>query len=111
MNRCNYALHLEGTNTVMDQSDRCCRFHYDCYRTMSSNCNRSSEYDFVLRKESISCMDEYETCEHSICLCDKLMAECFKRYSDTVNAQRFANLTYEQCLRKLTVWTHNKEYN
>ncbi len=86
---------------MMDQMDRCCRFHYDCYKTVSSNCNKTSEYDFILRKESISCMDRYETCEHSICLCDKLMAECLKRYSNTVNTQQFANLTHEQCLRKL----------
>jgi hypothetical protein len=100
--RCN-ALNQQGDYTrITDDSDRCCRVHSDCYRGVATNCEPAilNNYDFIFHKGTVSCLDRDGTCEYSVCLCDKQMAECLKKYHVKYDEQRFGNLTKTECQRK-----------
>ncbi|UJR17355.1 hypothetical protein I4U23_004250 [Adineta vaga] len=85
----------------MDETDRCCRQHYDCYKSSSSLCNNVTvDYDFMIPKDLMTCTDNDGTCEYSICLCDKLIAQCLKLHQSTYQGQEFQNLTWKQCQNK-----------
>jgi hypothetical protein len=97
--RCNALVsHLNDKNEIMDDSDRCCRQHSDCYTVAAAaHCEPAQiTYYSVLYRDKVSCMDVDNTCEHRICGCDKLMAECLKGHQETFN-EKFKNLTKDQC--------------
>jgi secretory phospholipase A2 len=82
----------------LDESDRCCRLHHDCLAAVSTNCTPSTtEYDSIFRKGKISCVDSENSCEYSICQCDKLMAECLQNFLNTFNGSQFQNVAKERC--------------
>jgi secretory phospholipase A2 len=101
--RCNALLnHLNDKNEIMDNSDRCCRQHSDCYQaTIVANCQPAQvTYYSVLYREKVSCMDVDNTCEHQICECDKLLAECLNRHLNTYS-ESLQNLTKNKCQSEL----------
>ena len=81
----------------MDQTDRCCRLYHDC-SAVSSECDpETTDYEASLWKSSVKCIDQEGTCKHSVCQCDKQMAECLKKFMNTFQGHQMQNLTTGQC--------------
>lgn len=76
----------ERTDPV-DGIDRCCKNHDNCYGTVDKSvCNWSwlgalfISYSWGDLTGAIECFDT-DRCRYSVCLCDKLAAECFAKNS------------------------------
>ncbi|TNN65065.1 Phospholipase A2 [Liparis tanakae] len=76
-----------GSGTPVDQLDRCCQVHDDCYGQAieHSDCrpildNPYTElYDYSCdyKKKTVTCGPYNNECEMFICECDRKAAECF----------------------------------
>eukprot|EP00057_Strongylocentrotus_purpuratus_P002338 XP_003724325.2 PREDICTED: phospholipase A2-like [Strongylocentrotus purpuratus] len=94
-----------GQGVPLDDTDRCCQTHDDCYSVVqNSDMCRSTDQAYVISynynalqcgtySARIVCSDassydadyEYTDCAMAMCACDKAGAECFQRYRPTYN--------------------------
>ncbi|KAF1388960.1 hypothetical protein PFLUV_G00068340 [Perca fluviatilis] len=95
---------LGGSGTPVDELDRCCQIHDQCYsdamqldecwpifdnpytELYSHRCDKASK--------SVTCLDDNNPCERFICECDRKAAMCFAKADYN---ERNANLPSERC--------------
>ncbi|XP_072310973.1 phospholipase A2-like [Eucyclogobius newberryi] len=78
-----------GSGTPVDELDRCCQVHDQCYTDAMQHpeCwpvfdNPYTEfyaYSCNEEQKKVSCLSNNDECEMFICDCDRLAAECFAR--------------------------------
>ncbi|XP_063050796.1 phospholipase A2, minor isoenzyme-like [Engraulis encrasicolus] len=78
---------LGGGGEAVDQLDRCCLVHDNCYGLAQNHsaCDSildspyTNIYDFTCNEASrtISCLSSNDECDLFICECDRVAAECF----------------------------------
>lgn len=78
---------LGGSGTAVDQLDRCCEVHDNCYGLAQNHsaCQSALDspytniYDFNCNETSktITCLSSQDECDLFICECDRVAAECF----------------------------------
>ncbi|XP_041957401.1 phospholipase A2, minor isoenzyme-like [Alosa sapidissima] len=78
---------LGGGGTPVDDLDRCCVVHDDCYGLAQNHsaCQSTLDspytnfYDFTCNETSktVSCLSSNDECDMFICDCDRVAAECF----------------------------------
>ncbi|XP_011671613.1 phospholipase A2 AP-PLA2-I [Strongylocentrotus purpuratus] len=94
-----------GQGVPLDDTDRCCQTHDDCYSVVqNSDMCRSSNQAYTITynynalqcgtyRAQIVCSDassydadyKYTDCAMAMCACDKAGSECFQRYRPTYN--------------------------
>ncbi|XP_074656911.1 acidic phospholipase A2-like [Tubulanus polymorphus] len=92
-----------GSGRVLDQIDRCCKVHDDCYGRIGKNeCKSKSFFDFLstsvyvnkyawkMQNGAIVCESSNSKCDMVLCECDKAAAECFKKNLRFYNPARKA---------------------
>ncbi|XP_044125218.1 phospholipase A2, minor isoenzyme-like [Bufo gargarizans] len=78
-----------GSGNPVDELDRCCQVHDDCYSQYKSikNCdvifdNPYTEfYSYTCTDNAVTCNSSNNPCEMHICECDKNAAFCFSKAS------------------------------
>ncbi|KAG7499316.1 phospholipase A2-like [Solea senegalensis] len=92
-----------GQGTPVDDMDRCCQEHDNCYentRSMVDGChpifdNPYTElYSFCCKRNVITCGCGNDNCEATLCECDKKAAECFAR---TPIIEKYKDMSRENC--------------
>ncbi|XP_031553799.1 basic phospholipase A2 pseudexin A chain-like [Actinia tenebrosa] len=74
-----------GSGIPVDDLDRCCQVHDECYGDWKECRPKSNLYDYKLSGEhpqcNITCSHNPKNteCERAVCICDKLAAECFAK--------------------------------
>uniref|UniRef100_R4G2Z5 PLA2-Hop-6 n=1 Tax=Hoplocephalus bungaroides TaxID=83403 RepID=R4G2Z5_9SAUR len=70
-----------GSGTPVDELDRCCKTHEDCYTNIgTSKCNPKSQiYTWQCGSDGPHCDDSKTGCERSVCECDAAAAKCFAK--------------------------------
>nr|BAJ07178.1 phospholipase A2 enzyme [Pseudechis rossignolii] len=76
-----------GRGTPVDELDRCCKAHDDCYGeaeklpacnyVMSGPCYNTYSYDCV--EHQLTCKGDNDECKAFICNCDRAAAKCFAK--------------------------------
>ncbi|KAM3919887.1 phospholipase A2, minor isoenzyme-like [Leptodactylus fuscus] len=92
---------LGGSGTPMDELDKCCQIHDDCYGQYKSiqNCdvifdNPYTEfYSYTCTDNTVTCSSKNNPCETHICECDRNAAICFSKASYN---EQFKNLNKDQ---------------
>ncbi|KXJ26393.1 acidic phospholipase A2 DE-II [Exaiptasia diaphana] len=82
-NFCGYG----GGGTPVDDIDRCCQEHDNCYGrnedcayySLSYDSGYIKQYRTATQKCVLKC-DDTEKCKFNICECDRIAAECFAKY-------------------------------
>ncbi|XP_005933341.1 phospholipase A2 [Haplochromis burtoni] len=95
---------LGGSGTPVDELDRCCQVHDQCYsdamqhddcwaildnpytEIYSYNCDKASK--------TITCLDDNDPCEKFICECDRNAALCF---SEAGYSEENADIPSDRC--------------
>nr|3P2P_A Chain A, Phospholipase A2 [Sus scrofa]3P2P_B Chain B, Phospholipase A2 [Sus scrofa] len=73
---------LGGSGTPVDELDRCCETHDNCYRDAKnlSGCYPYTEsYSYSCSNTEITCNSKNNACEAFICNCDRNAAICFSK--------------------------------
>ncbi|KAK7933929.1 hypothetical protein WMY93_004825 [Mugilogobius chulae] len=80
---------LGGSGEPVDELDRCCQVHDQCYTDAMQHpdCwpildNPYTElYHYSCNEDTktVTCLDKNDPCEHFICECDRKAAECFAK--------------------------------
>lgn len=75
---------------VMDNTDRCCQLHDQCYERISGGffgCSpKLVTYDWKeLSGNRIQCTDRQDTCDWKACECDRIAVECYSQHRSTFN--------------------------
>nr|Q9PUH9.1 RecName: Full=Acidic phospholipase A2 S9-53F; Short=svPLA2; AltName: Full=ASPLA5; AltName: Full=Phosphatidylcholine 2-acylhydrolase; Flags: Precursor [Austrelaps superbus]AAD56554.1 phospholipase A2 [Austrelaps superbus] len=76
-----------GSGTPVDELDRCCKVHDDCYgeAEKSQNCAPYwTWYTWKCGSDGPQCDDSETGCQRSVCECDAIAAKCFAKapYND-----------------------------
>ncbi|CAF3452700.1 unnamed protein product [Rotaria socialis] len=76
---------------VLDNTDRCCQLHDQCYDRISGGffgCSpKLVTYDWKeLSNGGIQCTDKANTCDRNACECDRAAVECYEQYRQSYNA-------------------------
>uniref|UniRef100_A0A665TLC0 Phospholipase A2 n=1 Tax=Echeneis naucrates TaxID=173247 RepID=A0A665TLC0_ECHNA len=74
-----------GGGTPLDEVDRCCKVHDECYEASrkTPGCTSLSDlpyviaYDFTCSDEQVTCSATNDKCEAAVCECDQVAAHCF----------------------------------
>ncbi|XP_078581358.1 acidic phospholipase A2 1-like [Branchiostoma floridae x Branchiostoma japonicum] len=61
----------------VDDVDRCCERHDQCYRDTSCGEDWTSSYLYFCWWGTVSCWNSEGTCERQLCECDRELVECF----------------------------------
>ncbi|KGL74612.1 Phospholipase A2, partial [Tinamus guttatus] len=72
---------LGGSGTPVDELDRCCQAHDQCYseaRFLLDN-PHTNMYSYSCSGEEITCSSTNNNCEMFICNCDRTAAMCFAK--------------------------------
>ncbi|XP_074657046.1 acidic phospholipase A2-like [Tubulanus polymorphus] len=98
-----------GSGRVLDQIDRCCKVHDDCYGRISNNeCKSKSFWDILftsvylnryawkMQNGAIICESTNNRCDMVLCQCDKTAAECFKKNLRFYNPARKSSSHLDQ---------------
>ncbi|CAJ0965862.1 unnamed protein product, partial [Ranitomeya imitator] len=80
---------LGGSGAPVDELDKCCQIHDDCYSQYKSiqNCNiifdnpYTEFYAYSCTDNTVTCKSSNNPCEMHICECDKQAALCFSKAS------------------------------
>ncbi|NXK45466.1 PA21B Phospholipase, partial [Chauna torquata] len=78
---------LGGSGTPVDELDRCCQAHDNCYSESEklSSCGflvdnpYTNTYKFSCSDQKITCSNTNNECEMFICNCDRTVAMCFAK--------------------------------
>ncbi|XP_071973845.1 phospholipase A2, minor isoenzyme-like isoform X1 [Engystomops pustulosus] len=78
-----------GSGTPVDELDKCCQIHDECYGQYKSikNCNiifdnpYTEFYSYSCNDNTVTCNSNNNACEMHICECDKQAALCFSQAS------------------------------
>ncbi|XP_068846430.1 phospholipase A2 [Capricornis sumatraensis] len=83
---------LGGSGTPVDDLDRCCQTHDNCYKQAKKldSCKvlvdnpYTNSYSYSCSNKQITCSSENNACEAFICNCDRNAAICFSEvpYND-----------------------------
>nr|XP_060644431.1 phospholipase A2, minor isoenzyme-like [Anolis sagrei ordinatus] len=76
-----------GSGTPVDDLDRCCQIHDDCYGAASDipNCytwlhNPYIEmYSYTCSETNVTCASDNDVCKMHVCQCDRAAAMCFAK--------------------------------
>nr|P14419.1 RecName: Full=Phospholipase A2; AltName: Full=Group IB phospholipase A2; AltName: Full=Phosphatidylcholine 2-acylhydrolase 1B [Ovis aries]prf//1404433A phospholipase A2 [Ovis aries] len=76
---------LGGSGTPVDDLDRCCQTHDNCYKQAKKldSCKvlvdnpYTNSYSYSCSNKQITCSSENNACEAFICNCDRNAAICF----------------------------------
>ncbi|XP_052082273.1 basic phospholipase A2-like [Mytilus californianus] len=68
-----------GHGEPMDNLDRCCKAHDDCYVKLEQKHYYVNWYNYQLKTKTIECDDALETDDRKLCECDKILLECVLR--------------------------------
>nr|ABK63568.1 PLA2-6 precursor [Demansia vestigiata] len=71
-----------GSGTPVDDLDRCCQVHDDCYGEAQKlpECNPYKNfYSYECAEGQLTCKDDNDECKALICKCDRLAAICFAK--------------------------------
>uniref|UniRef100_T1J463 Phospholipase A2-like central domain-containing protein n=1 Tax=Strigamia maritima TaxID=126957 RepID=T1J463_STRMM len=79
---------LGGSGTPVDDVDKCCEIHDNCYDELNGNeCKGMMQlrayfvlYEWNWVDNTIICTQTTDNCSKELCACDKKAAECFARY-------------------------------
>ncbi|KAM9322895.1 phospholipase A2-like [Pholidichthys leucotaenia] len=95
---------LGGSGTPVDDVDRCCQVHDQCYRDAMQHpeCWPIVDHPFIEfydyscdeQNKKITCLSRNDECEMFICECDRKSAECFA--ASTYNPEH-DNLPSDRC--------------
>ncbi|XP_063409976.1 basic phospholipase A2-like [Mytilus trossulus] len=66
-----------GYGEPMDNLDRCCKAHDDCYAGLEQQNYYSNKYDYQFKRTTIECNGAYQ--HKKLCECDKILLECVLR--------------------------------
>nr|ACY68712.1 phospholipase A2 isoform 3 [Parasuta nigriceps] len=68
-----------GSGTPIDDLDRCCKTHDDCYaKAETSQCNPKLQiYIWQCGSDGPQCDNSETGCKSSVCACDAAAAKCF----------------------------------
>ncbi|XP_063050792.1 phospholipase A2-like [Engraulis encrasicolus] len=88
---------LGGGGTAVDQMDRCCQAHDECYDEAQNyeSCDSFFDspyfnfYEFECNDDkNITCLSSNRDCDMFICMCDKVAVDCFAdaSYNDSMNS-------------------------
>merc|ERR1712212_936782 len=75
-----------GGGPPVDQVDRCCQMHDECYQNSSCRIHGILQiYDYKITDHGsngveVNCYDPVGTCKRTICQCDYAAAGCFSEY-------------------------------
>ncbi|KAL9984688.1 hypothetical protein ACROYT_G007014 [Oculina patagonica] len=94
---------IGGHGTPVDDTDRCCQVHDDCYTAVSNS--GSCPFSWAVyaipysRKECYGCEPAsyywfYGKCRHALCKCDSEAVQCFKRSKFNPS---FMNYSRDKC--------------
>ncbi|XP_006053022.1 phospholipase A2 isoform X1 [Bubalus bubalis] len=78
---------LGGSGTPVDDLDRCCQTHDNCYKEAKklNSCKvlvdnpYTNSYSYSCSNNEITCSSENNACEAFICNCDRNAAICFSK--------------------------------
>ncbi|NXN88526.1 PA21B Phospholipase, partial [Bombycilla garrulus] len=78
---------LGGSGTPVDELDRCCQVHDNCYSQAEklSSCTfildnpYTKRYSYTCSNKKITCSSSNDECSLFICNCDRAAAECFAK--------------------------------
>ncbi|XP_065759800.1 phospholipase A2 [Muntiacus reevesi] len=78
---------LGGSGTPVDDLDRCCQTHDNCYKQAKKldNCRvlvdnpYTNSYSYSCSNNEVTCSSENNACEDFICNCDRNAAICFSK--------------------------------
>ncbi|KAG8455796.1 hypothetical protein GDO86_001841 [Hymenochirus boettgeri] len=90
---------LGGSGDPVDNLDRCCQIHDDCYSKSKAQCNGFLDnpyteiYAYTCSGTSITCTSKNTACEQFICECDRNASICFSRAGYNVD---YKNLEKEE---------------
>ncbi|XP_076085961.1 basic phospholipase A2 S6-45-like isoform X3 [Mytilus galloprovincialis] len=65
-----------GYGEPMDNLDRCCKAHDNCYGELEQQNYYTNWYDYKLKRTTIECDGAYH---RKLCECDKILLECVLR--------------------------------
>uniref|UniRef100_A0A3B3VMM2 Phospholipase A2 n=1 Tax=Poecilia latipinna TaxID=48699 RepID=A0A3B3VMM2_9TELE len=93
---------LGGSGTPVDDVDRCCQVHDNCYsQTMKiPECEGIFDlpyvidYNFSCSNKQVYCPATNNKCQAAVCECDRVAAHCFARYN--YNSE-YKNLDSKYC--------------
>ncbi|KAI8489940.1 Phospholipase A2, major isoenzyme [Branchiostoma belcheri] len=87
---------LGGSGEPMDDVDRCCKEHDECYDSVIDQCGYlfpyTATYNYNCRRGQITCAPntsgwwwnkpskKTSMCKLAVCNCDKTLAECYARH-------------------------------
>ncbi|KAJ7337922.1 Phospholipase A2, major isoenzyme [Desmophyllum pertusum] len=84
-----------GKGTPVDDTDRCCKVHDECYESIQNSdlCSFSSAVYWKKYKRlddtCTGCADADGTCKRAICECDGAAARCFAETEHTYNEKYY----------------------
>uniref|UniRef100_A0A8V1A6N8 Phospholipase A2 n=2 Tax=Gallus gallus TaxID=9031 RepID=A0A8V1A6N8_CHICK len=76
---------LGGSGTPVDELDRCCQAHDQCYSKAKLVCAASNDtpytktYKYSCENKAITCSSSNNECEMLVCNCDRTAAMCFSK--------------------------------
>ncbi|XP_065594728.1 phospholipase A2, minor isoenzyme-like [Cyrtonyx montezumae] len=74
---------LGGSGTPVDELDRCCQAHDQCYSKAKSVCSSTTDtpytksYKYSCENKAITCSSSNDECAMFTCNCDRAAAMCF----------------------------------
>ncbi|KAM4018731.1 phospholipase A2-like [Anomaloglossus baeobatrachus] len=95
---------IGGSGTPVDELDKCCQIHDDCYSQYKSiqTCDiifdnpYTEVYAYSCVDNTVTCKSNNNPCEMHICECDRNAALCFSKASYN---EAYKNLDKEICIR------------
>ncbi|XP_051806424.1 phospholipase A2, minor isoenzyme-like isoform X2 [Acanthochromis polyacanthus] len=78
---------IGGSGTPVDDLDRCCKVHDNCYEESrkTPGCTDIADlpyvisYDYTCSSNKVTCSGANDKCQAAVCECDRVAAECFAR--------------------------------
>uniref|UniRef100_A0A2D4PRR8 phospholipase A2 n=1 Tax=Micrurus surinamensis TaxID=129470 RepID=A0A2D4PRR8_MICSU len=71
-----------GSGTPVDDLDRCCQVHDNCYGEAETvhNCSPYwTPYSYTCSEGKLTCTDNNYVCGTFVCNCDRVAAKCFAK--------------------------------
>ncbi|NXH10206.1 PA21B Phospholipase, partial [Bucco capensis] len=93
---------LGGSGTPVDELDRCCQVHDNCYSEAKKqeSCKflwdspYTEIYSFTCSDKEVTCSSKNNECETFVCNCDRAAAMCFAKAPYNPQHHKLDNKTY-----------------